>query len=155
MARRLDLALKAGKLGFTELEYASDTCVGLRRLNARVVGWQNPVRALKTHVFEVHASDLARRSFVVGQAVIENSESRAATADVTDLFRPAPDPTVYVIARRLLGERQALFVASAIPAIGAAPEPQYWLFELTLLKRLLRCFPMSIPAASDARYGPN
>ena len=107
----------------------------------------------KAHGFEVHASDRARRSFVVGKALIENTESHLATADVSALFKSTPDPAVHAIARRVLGEQQAQFVARAIPAIRAAPEPQCWLLELTLLKWLLRCFPMSIPSATDARYG--
>lgn len=123
-----------------------------RRLLDPFLGGGAVALTAKAHGFEVHANDLARRSFVVGKALIENSESQLAASDVAALFTAISDPAVHASARRLLSAQQASFVAGAIPAIRAAPEPQCWLLELALIKWVLRCFPMSIPAATDARY---
>ncbi len=101
--------------------------------------------------FSVHANDLAMRSVIVSKALIENGETRLARRDLLPLFEHAADGRVYDVAGAFLTERQAKFLARAIPAANAASGATRWLLLLVLIKWVLGAMPMSTPAATDAQ----
>jgi len=104
----------------------------------------------KAQGFEVHCNDIALRSHIVGKALIENSETRLAKPDLLPLFEHEVDHSTFELGAQALAPHGARFLAAALPAALAAHGPQRWLLLLVLETWILRCMPMSSPAATDA-----
>ena len=105
----------------------------------------------KMQGFIVHCSDIAMRSQIVGEALIANGEKRLTRRDLLPLFEYPADARVRGIAREFLTDRQADFLAGALPGALAARGPTRWLLLLVLVKWVLQALPMSSPASTDAR----
>ena len=110
----------------------------------------------KARGFQVVAGDLARRSVVVGEALIANDSLRLTRADTDGLFRtPAgayPRLASEEFCPRVFTPGQAAFLDRALfwATRPDRPAAQRALLQLLLVKWVLRCQPMSSLTATDA-----
>ncbi len=120
------------------------------------LGAGNVALAAKTSGFgAVFANDIAERSLVAGRALIANPGTRLAPHRVLRLLQPAPkvaraEPSI--LQRIPEPARSALRGCWQHLHGGTFTGTELDLMWLLVLKSLLRCFPMSLPSASDARH---
>jgi 16S rRNA G966 N2-methylase RsmD len=120
------------------------------------LGAGNVALAAKTSGFgAVMANDIAERSLITGRALVANSGTRLAPHRVLGLLQPAP---------RVEREEPAILLRTPEPArsvlrncwahlhAGTFTGTERDMMWLLVLKLLFRCFPMSLPSASDAGH---
>ncbi len=109
----------------------------------------------KAQGFKVVASDLAERAAIVARALVANSSTRLRREDVLDLFRE-PDETYPSAAARHVPEvfttEQAEWLDRALARARRRSDPTRSLLLLVAIKVALRCQPMSMLTATDARH---
>ena len=106
----------------------------------------------KAYGFEVMASDVSERGAVIVAALIANSDTRLAAADLVALRQygarrrasPAPE-------RSEIAPARGAAVRDALALAEDCSEPRRSLLRLLGVHLYLRSFPMSLPSATDAR----
>ena len=105
--------------------------------------------------FRVVASDLAERGAIVARALVANSSTRLRREDVLDLFREPDGTYPRAVARHVPGvftTEQAEWLDRALARARRRSEPTRSLLLLVAIKVALRCQPMSMLTATDARH---
>jgi len=105
----------------------------------------------KAHGFRVIASDLSERAVLVSRALVENSQVRLRRSDILSLFRGDRAERAATHLSDVLSVDQARWIYGALAVAAERPEPVRSLLQLVVMKATLRLFPMSLPAATDAR----
>ena len=97
------------------------------------------------------ASDIAERACLVARGLVANADVRLDAQALLTFAGAKGDPADLPddVGRRLTA-RQAEWLAGALAAADAWPEPRRSLGRLAILKHFLGWFPMSQPGASDA-----
>jgi 16S rRNA G966 N2-methylase RsmD len=100
----------------------------------------------------VLANDLAARSTIVGRALIENSSRRLSMPEALRLFaEPVVARSAPAIAEKVPPPMDRFVTTAHAHILGGTYEGVVRDLVATLLIRsLLRCFPLSLPTASDA-----
>lgn len=109
----------------------------------------------KAQGFFVVASDLAERAAIVARALIANSSTRIGREDVLDLFREPDGAYPRAVAREapeVFSAAQAEWFDRALARARRRSEPTRSLLLLVAIKVALRCQPMSMLTATDARH---
>jgi len=108
--------------------------------------------AAKFHGFDVIAGDLALRASTVARALIENDSVRLTDADIAaavSIASPLPD---YPEQNIPLNDRSASVLTALLASAETRGEPSASLLRLLVIRSFLKCFPMSVTSASDARH---
>jgi len=102
---------------------------------------------------EVLANDIAQRSAMLGRALVANSTHRITHLNALRLFEQAPAGDTPLIAEHL-PEPAATFAIDTFRHFhgGTFEDVDRDLIGTLLMGILLRCFPMGLPAASDATH---
>jgi len=112
--------------------------------------------AAKWHGFTIVSNDVARRSELIGQALIANSTVKLSLGDVHGLLAEPAKPYVRMAQEHyhptVFTLPQARFVDRAFANARCYAGPRAALAELLVVKWLLRCFPMSTLEARDATH---
>ena len=102
--------------------------------------------------FNVVASDIAERAYVVACALVANPDVRLRREDLLSTFDPqlAASGPLDELDSPLMSAGRTAWIHRGMAAAERVGEPRRSLLRLLVLRGLLRSFPMSMPSASDA-----